>query len=86
MDQKGQTPWPLAEWHEFGLDTCEMIDKPGAKSNSNLLCCSIVGEADVATPKLVVDEAGFSKEQLDLIQKFEADFNTVFSSQRSRQR
>jgi len=29
------------------------------------------------TTKLVVDFAGLSKEQLDLIQGFEADYNTV---------
>src|SRR5947207_303828 len=54
-----------------------MIDKLGVKPNSNLLCCSITGGEDVATSKLVTDESGLSKEQLDLIQNFEADFNTV---------
>jgi len=31
----------------------------------------------VATPKLLVDRAGLSKEQFDLIQQFEADYNAV---------
>jgi predicted transcriptional regulator len=36
-----------------------------------------MGVANVATPGQIVDHNGLSREQLDLIQRFEADFNAI---------
>src|SRR5271157_4912787 len=36
-----------------------------------------MGVANVATPERIVDHNGLSREQIDLIQRFEANFNAV---------
>jgi hypothetical protein len=38
---------------------------------------SCMGVANVATPERIVDHNGLSREQINLIQQFEADFNVV---------
>jgi hypothetical protein len=47
-----------------------------------MLGCHASEETNVATPEHTVDHKGISKEQLDLIQRFEADYNTVDHSLR----
>jgi len=41
------------------------------------MALSCMGVANVATPERIVDHNGLSREQINLIQQFEADFNVV---------